>query len=174
MLAATALALSLALPNPMPAIHHSPCPGAESANGCYIAAEHSIYIGNRAFTYWHELGHAFDHTRLSEGERNRFRYLTGDRARPWYERLPEGTHGLGGPADRLSRLSASEEFADAYANCQLHHHPYRGWETSTSYNPTPRTHRRVCRFIVRAAKTPGSAAPAAAAAAPPPRSSTRT
>jgi len=140
------------LPSPMPPVVYAPCPDDPTVEGCtYWVAPFTIYLSNhRRFIREHELGHAFDQTMMSDGERNRFRTLTHQRTAPWWK-LEEGEY---------SRASVGEQFADAYANCAIGNGSRRlpsgmisdRWETSTSYSPSPRTHRRVCAFIRRAAR----------------------
>lgn len=93
-------------------------------------------------TLAHERGHHFDYRYMDDGERNRFRTLTGD-PRPW----------------RSPPNSPHERFAEAYSFCvtdgtvsgadQLLGGLLNG---GFDYRPTLRVHRRICRMLSRAGR----------------------
>ena len=121
--------LMVPLPSPMPSLHHAKCPWPtpdergvqQKAAGCFEKESFSAYHDGDRFTIYHELGHAFDHQRMDQGERNRF-------ARLHY--FPRGTKWLDYSDD-----SPGETFADIYAACLMGYKEFRN----------------TCRFITRAA-----------------------
>lgn len=86
-------------------------------------------------TLYHELGHVFDYTVMTDAARGEFGRIVHD-TRPW----------------RSAKNSPHEKFAQAYAACAMHH-AISGplWDTGYDYDPTPTMHRRACRLIRRAA-----------------------
>jgi hypothetical protein len=122
--------------------------GACYGNGACTAPEWSaIYLdpreGGVRATFFHELGHRFDYTQLSDRNRVRFRELAGIRpTRPW-RGVPNA------PAER---------FAEAYGLCSLGVEPRLPLTPTTlsneingayGYSPTVRQHRRICRWLGR-------------------------
>jgi hypothetical protein len=105
----------------------------------------AIYIDTREggvrATFFHELGHRFDYTRLTDTRRLRFRSLAGIRAtRPW----------------RGVANAPAEQFAEAYGMCGLDREPrspltptqLSNWINGAyGYSPTVRQHRRICRWL---------------------------
>jgi hypothetical protein len=152
------------LPQPMPQIITSECPGDADAGGCYIGAGEAdingrayahgaayTVDGNR-FAVLHELGHAYDATMMDAGERNRFARLAGmnDLLWTWSDDVNGAlVQGSGTPAER---------FADAYAACRMALVVGSGhtWWTSYGYLPTARQHRRICKTIARAGRDLGT------------------
>lgn len=136
---------------PMPAgafsVIRAQCPDNDHALGC--AYEDEIYVrpGAGPFIYWHEVGHLYDWTVLTDSGRDQFMQLT----RRWNTRSRQGW-------DR-----AMEVFADAYAVCVMqesgrrqfgvtywdgHQLPQVGPVGSYGYFvPTWSRHRRVCQLI---------------------------
>lgn len=150
------------LPNPMPQLVIGECPGFEDAGGCYIGPGEAdinddvwprgaVFTSGDEFATAHELGHAFDETRMDDGERNRFATLLGRTGKPWSASYTD-------PAGRLIQTpgSLSEPFADAYANCRLHHERGSGkiWEAGYDYYPSARQHQLICGMIKRAGIDP--------------------
>lgn len=85
---------------------------------------------------WHELGHQFDYSVLSEAHRDKFRALIRD-TRPW----------------RSPPNSPHEQFAEAYRWCALNPAARRLPRLGAfkfGYHPTGRLHRRICLLIQRA------------------------
>ena len=119
-----------------------PCPYAPEAPACYEAATRTVHhpAPMDRLLRLHEIGHAVDVDRLTDGERNRFtRYVRGLVSGPWDRE--DGRPGVG------------ETFAEAFAICAAM--PRRDWggvEAYYGYSPTDRQHRRICRFILRAAR----------------------
>jgi hypothetical protein len=154
---AVASARRVPIPVPAPKVIHQPCPKFETAGGCFEPADNTIWIRPDAdrFALQHEYGHAFDATRLNDGERNRFLRYIRHVGSPWHVKDPLEVGGI-------SRDSPNEQFADAYANCALGNgvrHRSHGviefrWESSTTYMPWMSLHKRVCAFLWRAARQP--------------------
>jgi hypothetical protein len=149
------------LPNPMPRIIHSECPGmGDEAEGCFVPAGEADYAGTPwptgavftdgyRFTRAHELGHAFDATMMDAGERERFVRLAG--------MFADDEMWVSTYVDEQGRLldvgeSPAEVFADAYASCLIGQiiAPRHEWTTSTGYMPTAHIEREVCGMIARA------------------------
>jgi hypothetical protein len=107
----------------------------------------SIYLdpryGSVRATFFHELGHRFDYTRLTDANRARFRELAHIRPkRPW-RGVPNA------PAER---------FAEAYGLCSLGREPRLPLTPTRvsnringayGYSPTVRQHRRICHWLRR-------------------------
>ena len=105
----------------------------------------AIYLDTRdgdvRATFFHEFGHRFDYTRLTDGNRVRFRELAGIRpTRPW----------------RGVANAPAERFAEAYGMCALGAEPRFPLTPTTlsnqingayGYSPTVRQHRRICRWL---------------------------
>jgi hypothetical protein len=140
------------LPTPMPQIIRGACPGLPDAAGCNVPigdedatgrvyATGAVFTTGYRFTTMHELGHAFDATRMDDGER-----YTDEQGR-----LIQSPDSL------------AEIFADAYANCRLRRvvAPGHLWEAGYGYFPTARQHRQVCKLIARAGLDAGTPATSA-------------
>ena len=133
------------------------CPAISDSQvgGCYDGG--TLYIDpsrpDPTFTLWHERGHAIDAQRLSAGERHRFRRLLVEVGAA---HIAFATGGwLLRQAGEAPVASPGEFFADAYANCSMHHRPVNGtW--SAAYGYMPRNNKattKVCRFIRRAGQS---------------------
>lgn len=128
------------LPNPMPTVIHTMCGPSPDLFECYAPDSNTLWVdGSDGFNLNHGLGHAFDRSNLSDGERSRFMSLVSMHG-AWVS----GTGAAG-------NSSPNERFADAYASCRLRLDPDREWQASYNYNPTRAQHRKVCAFIKRAA-----------------------
>ena len=120
------------LPAIMPVVIHESCPAPEGTSCTWPGGP--IYLdpewGDR-FTYWHELGHAFDYQEMDDGDRAAFMRLIRHPG-PWRS-----------PPD-----SAHEQFAEAYALCALRVRPRWGRiRGGAGYEPRPAVHHRVCTLI---------------------------
>lgn len=147
------------LPDPMPWITRGPCPGWPdgTAAGCYyrpgtvlhgqtLPAGALFTDGPR--TTAHELGHAFDATRMDASERQRFATLIGMPDTPWESRVAFAA-GL----VTLDPAGLEEAFADAYMACRMRDRDL--WSIwFASLQVSPRMLRRVCVLIGDAAASP--------------------
>ena len=123
------------------------CPRHPQFAACVISSRpRRIYLkrdlGRRQarMLLYHELGHMFDLRVLNNRERRDFRRIVGRRGARWL---------------RTSR-PPGEWFADGYSLCARHRTiRRRPRRTPYGYRPSPRTHRRVCRLIRRAAAPGG-------------------
>jgi hypothetical protein len=127
-------------------VHREPCPAYGGSCADVDTGEAWIEPGAGRFTYWHEIGHHFDHQLLTAEQRSWFIPRLGfDPAEPWDQGTGPGTRG------------PSEVFADAYATCRMRaeRKPKRkpgAWATSRSdiaygWNAGPRRTMRVCTAI---------------------------
>ena len=82
----------------------------------------------------HEIGHRFDYL-MSDHARQRFLKLTARTGRPW----------------RDARNSPHEQFAEAWRLCATNPRRVNRSVLGYGYNPSRRTHRKVCRTIRREA-----------------------
>lgn len=113
--------------------YETSCTGPEFGSVVYIAGN-----ANR-WSVWHELGHQFDYRYMTNADRGTFLYLTRQQDRAW----------------RSPPNSPNEQFAEAFMAC-VHSAQYRMRDTGYGYQPTPRQHRHICRWLNRvAARTLG-------------------
>lgn len=82
--------------------------------GCAFPSGEHIVVNSSTprFTFFHELGHAYDFRVLTPEQRNRFLWINGLSSPAWQE-SPDPPAVEGWP----QRQSPSELFADAYAVC---------------------------------------------------------
>ena len=117
----------------------APCPGGpEWAGGCADMATRTIYVGPSARTkarFFHELGHVFDATAMTDPLRARFEALV---ARP------------GVWAGAASSDPAMEKFAEAYSMCARHRVAHAMQFGMYGWSPSARMHRRACSIIAAA------------------------
>jgi len=117
----------------------APCPtGPEWAGGCADMAARTIYLGPEARTkarFFHELGHIFDATAMTDPLRARFEALV---------------HGSGPWAASAASDPPQEKFAEAYSMCARHRTARTFQFGMYGYSPSPRSHREACA-IIRAA-----------------------
>jgi hypothetical protein len=157
------------LPTPMPQIIRGACPGLPDAAGCNVPigdedatgrvyATGAVFTTGYRFTTMHELGHAFDATRMDDGERARFGTLVDHPDEFWSSTYTDEQGRLIQSPDSLAEI-----FADAYANCRLRRvvAPGHLWEAGYGYFPTARQHRQVCKLIARAGLDAGTPATSA-------------
>jgi len=119
------------------------CPGGPAwASGCADEATRTIYLGDGAQDYrgfFHELGHIFDATTLSDDERQSFQSIMR-RPGAWV-------------AD-ASSSPPDEWFAEGYSLCARHRRIARTYVAGNyDYAPTPRQHAAVCALIRQSART---------------------
>jgi len=119
------------------------CPGGPAwASGCADKATRTIYLGDGAQDYrgfFHELGHIFDATTLSDDERQSFQSIMR-RPGAWV-------------AD-ASSSPPDEWFAEGYSLCARHRRIARTYVAGNyDYAPTPRQHAAVCALIRQSART---------------------
>ena len=117
----------------------APCPsGPEWAGGCADMQARTIYLGpearNRA-RFFHELGHIFDATAMTDPLRARFQALV---------------HRAGTWAASAASDPPQEQFAEAYSMCARHRTARAMQFGMYGYSPSPRMHREACA-IIRAA-----------------------
>lgn len=89
----------------------------------------------------HELGHAFDHQVLTEGDRTYFIRLMGLEC-PWDQ-------GTGYTPVALAGKSPIETFADWYGNAINKHDAVHSWDASYTSPPDAKTFRRFKQALVR-------------------------
>ena len=128
------------LPRGEIAVYLQECPsGPRWAAGCAFVDRGRIYLGREARfedRFFHELGHMYDASTLSDALRERFAALIG-RAGEW-----------GWTATSVN--PPIEQFAEAYSMCARHRTIRAVAYGMYDYTPTPAVHRRACA-IVRAA-----------------------
>jgi hypothetical protein len=67
-------------------------------------------------TFYHELGHIWDHTTMTPAQRSRFVHMLGQSTMPWnFDAVAAEKAARGEPY--LSRAGAEEWFADSYSVC---------------------------------------------------------
>jgi hypothetical protein len=119
----------------------APCPaGPEWAGGCADLQARTIYLGPDARTparFFHELGHVFDATAMTDPLRARFQVLVVRRGGPWNAAAPSDP--------------PQEKFAEAYSMCARHRTARAIQFGMYGYSPSPQMHRRACA-IIRAAR----------------------
>jgi hypothetical protein len=131
------------IPGPLEVtVVHRECPFYADGGSCADPVRAIVYLDtDDDFTCQHELAHLYDAQRLDDSERAALgRPLDVPAGTPWDART--------GP-DCVSTTCPSERFADAYAACRLGWTPEGEWADAYGYEPTPRTHRRVCAAIRR-------------------------
>lgn len=124
-------------------IERGVCPPSASmfSRSCAInTAPLTIWLSGRdgSPTLYHELGHIFDYTVMTDAARAEFGRIVHD-TRPW----------------RSAKNSPHEKFAQAYEACAMHR-KISGplWDVGYGYDPSPTMYRRACRLIRRAAVAP--------------------
>ena len=121
-----------------------PCPPLPDVRACYSPSIRTVYAPAPLYRSerLHEIGHAVDQARLTDGERNRFRH---------YVDLPRWN-------STASEPGGVEIFADAFALCILRPRITGREEfmkTGYRYGYRPRSrrdHRQICAFIMRATR----------------------
>lgn len=112
-----------------------PCPN-RPTRGCTMDVRPiPIYMPRDQVTnqnVWHELGHAFDYSVMTDANRDTWRSIMHER-RPW----------------RTSPNSPHERFAESYALCQL---GTRGAFRGYDFWPTRRQLRAICLLIRHASR----------------------
>jgi hypothetical protein len=131
------------IPGPLDvSVVHGECPFYADGGSCADPVRAIVYLDtDDEFTRQHELGHLYDAQRLDAGERAALaRSLDVPARTPWDAHT--------GP-DCVTTTCPSERFADAYGTCRLGWTPDGEWADAYGYDPTARTHRRVCAAIRR-------------------------
>ena len=111
----------------------------EWAAACAMPSEHEIYLGPDGRTkaaFFHELGHVFDASVMTDPLRQSFALLV---------RRP----GVWGTVATVSD-PPSEQFAEAYSMCARHRRIRSVAYGMYSYTPTPAQHLRACALIRQA------------------------
>jgi hypothetical protein len=123
----------------------APCPnGPAWAGGCADMQAHEIYLGPAARNkarFFHELGHIFDATVMSEAQRTKFESLV-NRPGVW--------------AGAASSDPAMEKFAEAYSMCARHTTARAMQFGMYGYLPTPKMHKSACAIIKSAPLAPAN------------------
>lgn len=127
-------------------VHRAPCFDGQD-RACTTTPGDDVWLATTApqvlrMTLFHELGHRFDYRVMTDAARDAFRRLVHD-PRPWHT-APNSPH---------------EVFAAAYSACARHRTLHGELlNREYDYNPSPRTHRRVCRLIWQTAVSQDAAA----------------
>jgi hypothetical protein len=125
------------------------CPKLPKAAGCvYTRQPRVVYLKrglrNPRGVILHELGHTYDLTVLSNGDRGEFRRIMRRPAAHWW----------------TGNLRLAEWFAEAYSWCARYKRIVSVADYAIyGYRPTPTQHERVCALIKRAARDRTPAAP---------------
>ena len=123
----------------------APCPnGPAWAGGCADLQNRTIYLGAGARDkgrFYHELGHIFDATMMSDALRGKFEAVV---------------HKPGAWAAAASTDPAMEKFAEAYSMCARHTTARAMQFGMYGYMPTPAMHRKACAVINAAPLAPAS------------------
>jgi hypothetical protein len=121
-------------------LHQASCPGVEDALGCYFedpVGTYNVYWADGdVLTLYHELGHVYDATSLTDRYRLEFMDImhVGHSLSDWRTWLIND-----------SGATPNEWFAEAYGRCAIH--MGTGLPTAYWYDPTRAQHRAICALI---------------------------